>query len=100
MSPESIIAAVAAVTEVPVAAITGKRRSREISLARFLAIAAIRKTHTCWTLQQTAGLFNRRDHATIIHAASRHSDLLATEPHYTRLWSEVLEDINPPAAHS
>lgn len=94
-SPETIIASVAAVTGVPVGAITGRHRPHEVSVARFLAIAGIRRIHTWLTLRQVGKLF-RRDHTSIVHASKRHRALLSTDPHYVRLWNQVVQDIHQP----
>ena len=91
-SPESIIAATAAVTGVPVAAITGRRRNRHVAWARFLAIAAVRESCNWWTLQETGDFFNR-DYTSIIHANQRHTDLLTTEPSYAGDWKNLLSYI-------
>lgn len=93
-SPEQIIAAVAGITGVPVAAITGKRRSRRILHARYLAIAVVRDTHDWWTLQMTGEVFHVSHHS-IIHALRRHRDLLTDTPAYRQMAEQLTENFAP-----
>jgi chromosomal replication initiation ATPase DnaA len=89
MSPETIIAEVAQITGVPVAAITGRRRTRRVCYARFLAVHAIHQAGQWLSLCEIAEALRRRDHGTISHALARHLQLLSTEPLYQR-WHTAL----------
>lgn len=95
-NPEIIIAEVAEITGVPVAAITGRRRTMRIYRARVLAVAAVRKAKQHWPLVEVGDVFNR-DHSAVIHAMHRHSDQLASCEYYQELWSEITRRIFPAA---
>ena len=91
LNPETIIAEVAIITGVPAPAITGKRRSRRVCYARFLAIHAIRAAHDWWPLVDIAAAINRRDHCCIIYSLRQHAVLMKTTPEY-RQWEAELTD--------
>jgi chromosomal replication initiation ATPase DnaA len=93
MTPEDIIAEVANVTGIPAPAITGPRRSKRISQARFLAAAAIREVYDWWTLEMTAKFLNRRDHGTIANARARHLELLETDIEYKALATAICRNL-------
>lgn len=93
MTPEDIIAEVANVTGIPAPAITGPRRSKRITQARFLAAAAIREVYDWWTLEMTAKFLNRRDHGTIANARARHLELLKSDSEYKTHATQICRNL-------
>jgi chromosomal replication initiation ATPase DnaA len=93
MTPEDIIAEVVLVTGIPAPVITGKRRSKRITQARFLAAAAIREVYDWWTLETTAKFFNRLDHGTIANARRRHLELLKSDLEYKALATQICRNL-------
>jgi len=88
-SAEDIIERVATVTGIPMEAITGRRRTEMVCVARFLAIAAVREACPFLSLQETAEMFGRADHGTVLHALKRHRALMQRSGHYCRLNEEI-----------
>ena len=91
LNPETIIGTVAIITGVPAPAITGKRRSRRVCRARFLAAHALRVANDWCPLVDIAAALNRKDHGSIINALRQHAALMQTTPEY-RQWEAELTD--------
>lgn len=88
-----ILSEVALVTGVPVSAITGRRRTRGVVWARFLAIAAIRENFTWWSWEEIAAATGRADHGSAIHAVQRYQFLLKTDPEFRSLDARVTANL-------
>lgn len=87
-SPESIIAEVALITGVPAPVITGTRRTSRVVWARWLAIAAIRKSFNWLSLQDIGDVMNR-DYTSISYALKQIPSLLETSPTFRALAREL-----------
>jgi chromosomal replication initiation ATPase DnaA len=89
LSPGEIIGQVACITGVPVGSIQGKRRTRAVTEARFLVIAAISKRYPWWSGQELAGAISREDPGTAYHAIKRFKTLIVTNPHFQAMAREM-----------
>ncbi len=81
----------ARVTDVPAHAITGRRRTKSVSRARFIAITEIRKSRPHLSLAETGDIF-RRDHGTVIHAERRYGTLRALDEQFDK-WADESEKL-------
>ena len=85
MPPSEILAIVADVTGVSVNQITGRRRSRRVCTARFLAMAAISHAFPRWARVDVAECVGKADHGTIYHGIIRYRDLHDSCAEFRRL---------------
>jgi chromosomal replication initiation ATPase DnaA len=92
MTTREIIGQVAIITGVPVGAITGRRRTRTIIIARTLALATIARESSWMTTSQITEIFGQT-HTNFCHSTRRHQLWLATDPTYRRLWTNLQSDL-------
>lgn len=88
-SIQEIIGEVACATGVPAPAITGKRKTRDIIRARFLAYAAARVAYPRYSLDLLALAFERLCHGTMINAFRRYSDLYERDQEFRAIAREL-----------
>lgn len=67
---------------VPVAALTGQRRTDEICVIRHAAFAEVKARRPNWSLTQIGRAFGGRDHTTVLYGLRRH--------HARMAWVEAL----------
>jgi chromosomal replication initiator protein len=91
-SPASIINAVSNYFKVSSDSLSGKARSKQIALARQVAIYIIRE-ETGLPLEQIGKILGGRDHSTIIHSYSKISSLLESESELKNSLSEIKDTI-------
>ncbi len=86
--PSVILDAVAQCTNVPVDALTSKRREKQVAYARHLAMYLLRDVaHQSYA--QIGRLLGGRDHTTVLHGFRRIEALLETDPDVRRDIMEV-----------
>ena len=90
ITPELIRAVVSEVRGLPLRALTGGRRTREVTLARQLAMYLCRK-HCKLPLREIAQRFGRRDHSTVLHACAVVEEKLASDSALQTLMSKIEE---------
>jgi chromosomal replication initiator protein len=93
--PSVILEAVAQVTNIPVEALTSKRREKQVAYARHLAMYLLRDVaHQSYA--QIGRLLGGRDHTTVLHGYRRIAKLVEIEPDTRRDLMEIRAAI---AAH-
>ena len=86
--PSVILDAVALVTNIPVDALTSKRREKQVAYARHLAMYLLRDVaHQSYA--QIGRLLGGRDHTTVLHGFRRIDRLLETDPDVRRDLTEI-----------
>lgn len=86
-SATQIVRAVCVVSEIPEPVLMGKRRTKEIAIARQMAMVLIlERLH--WTTVRTGTLFSR-DHGTVCHAVHAVADRIATDPEAKQQWERI-----------
>ena len=90
VTPELIRAVVSEVRGLPLRALTGGRRTREVTVARQLAMYLCRK-HCELPLREIALRFGRRDHSTVLHACAVVEEKLASDSALQALVSKIEE---------
>ena len=93
MTTKQILEIVADVTGVPVASITGRRRTDRVSCARHLAVASIRHNDPRLSLQETAEAVGKSCHGTTVNSMQRHSDMIETDIPYLTQFNAILRRI-------
>ncbi len=71
----------------------GQGRSKDISLARQIAIYQIRRM-TNLSLKEIGQEFNGRDHSTVLNALNRIEDLVKTDPEKAEIVKDITTNIN------
>lgn len=89
------LARVAEVTGVPIEVITGPRKTRVVSWARYLAIAELRRRFAWWTQSNLAEAVGATHHGTVIHALRRIEQLEETEPDFARMKAMIMSPPPP-----
>ena len=89
MEMREIEKAVSEVMQVPIEAMHGKTRKREVVWARQLTWKYAKATRPRKSLSQLAGYFGK-DHATAIWGIKSMSSLIETDREANELWTEVL----------
>jgi chromosomal replication initiation ATPase DnaA len=82
LSPYQLIGEVACITGVPTGIITGRRRTRAVSRARHLVIAAVHHHHPHLSLRDLSSIVRRSCHGTAAHSLQAHRKLAAADPAY------------------
>ncbi len=72
--------------------LTGKRRDRETSVARGLALLLGRRL-TDHSLQALGGMVGGRDHATVLHSLRTTEERIATDPAIRQLYEELARSV-------
>ena len=86
--PSVILDAVAQVTNIPVDALTSKRREKQVAYARHLAMYLLRDVaHQSYA--QIGRILGGRDHTTVLHGFRRIDRLLETDPDVRRDLTEI-----------
>jgi len=94
-SAARIIRVVCAVHGVPEAILMSKTRTKEVALARQMAMALIR-IKLSWGVNRIGQLFNR-DHGTASHAIHVMEDFIEVDPAVAALWEQTcarLDELN------
>ncbi len=86
--PSVILDAVAQVMNVPVEALTSKRREKQVAYARHLAMYLLRDIAQ-QSYAQIGRLLGGRDHTTVLHGFRRIDELLETDPDVRRDLTEI-----------
>ncbi|MCI8304947.1 MAG: chromosomal replication initiator protein DnaA [Lawsonibacter sp.] len=71
----------------------GQGRSKDISLARQIAMYQIRRM-TNLSLKEIGSEFNGRDHSTVLNALNRIEDLVKTDPEKAEIVKDITTNIN------
>jgi len=86
--PSVILDAVAQVTNVPVDALTSKRREKQVAYARHLAMHLMRDVaHQSYA--QIGRILGGRDHTTVLHGFRKIEQLVETDPDVRRDLTEI-----------
>ena len=86
--PSVILDAVAQVMNIPVEALTSKRRERQVAYARHLAMYLLRDIAQ-QSYAQIGRILGGRDHTTVLHGFRRIDKLLETDPDVRRDLAEI-----------
>jgi chromosomal replication initiator protein len=87
-SPDTILKAVAEYSTIPVEALCGKSRAREIADARHIAMYLLREdAHQRTT--DIGRILGGRDHSTVIHGLRKIESTLTTDTHFARQIAEI-----------
>jgi chromosomal replication initiator protein len=90
VTPQEVVEAAAAHYGVPVPAMAGSSRSRQVSAARQVAMFLVRElTHMSY--QEIAHLFGRREHSTVLFACRKVTRTLSADPSLRRAVEELRE---------
>ena len=92
ITAESIQKAVADYYNIPVAALSAKRRTRNVAFPRQVAMYLCRVL-TDASLPQIGQSFGGRDHTTVLHACSKIEDERKTNPDLNHTIEELIEHI-------
>ncbi len=93
ISGETILDAVAAYHHIPSELLAGKSRVRSLVLARYIAMYLIRD-HTELSLSEIGGLFNGRDHSSVIHGVRKIEALISTTSEIRETTEAILNIIS------
>jgi chromosomal replication initiation ATPase DnaA len=83
-TPEQIIAAVAAVTGVPVEKIKGRRRNTSIVRARALSVVMIYQVKSWWSQERIASHFTFKGRSSVLYYLQQHEWWQRSLPEYRR----------------
>ena len=86
--PQSIMESVSNYFSVPIPAITGKSRAKQIAEARHVAMYLLREDAEL-ALKQVGLLLGHRDHSTVIHGVQKISHALISDPRLAAQLSEI-----------
>ena len=86
--PSAILEAVAQITNIPVDALTSKRREKQVAYARHLAMYLLRDLAQ-QSYAQIGRLLGGRDHTTVLHGFRRIERLLEEDPDVRRDLTEI-----------
>lgn len=88
VSIHDVISATAEHFQVPLEALTGSSRSRELVRARHIAMLIARDGLGC-SLSEVAAAFGRSHHSAVAHAVNRCRPLIGSQPVYSRAISAI-----------
>jgi chromosomal replication initiator protein len=94
-SPERIREIVARRFDVREEALSSKRRTRDLTVPRQVAMYLI-KDLLEYSLVQIGNLFGGRDHSTVIHSIRKVEEALATDDEFFRMLEDIRDEINRP----
>jgi chromosomal replication initiator protein len=86
--PQAILQAVSSYYGVPIPAITGKSRAKQIAEARHVAMYLLREDGDL-ALKQIGLLLGKRDHSTVIHGVQKITHCLISDPRLSAQLSEI-----------
>jgi chromosomal replication initiator protein len=86
--PQAILEACSTYYNVPIQAITGKSRAKQIAEARHIAMYLLREDAEL-ALKQIGLLLGHRDHSTVIHGVQKISHALINDPRLSAQLSEI-----------
>jgi len=86
--PQSILQSVSTYYGVPIPAITGKSRAKQIAEARHIAMYLLREDAEL-ALKQIGLLLGHRDHSTVIHGVQKIAHALIADPRLNAQLSEI-----------
>jgi chromosomal replication initiator protein len=92
--PQAILQAVSNYYGVPIPAITGKSRAKQIAEARHIAMYLLREDGEL-ALKQIGLLLGHRDHSTVIHGVQKVTHALIADPRLSSQLSEIRISISP-----
>ena len=95
LSPERIREIVARRFDVREEALSSKRRTRDLTVPRQVAMYLI-KDLLEYSLVQIGNLFGGRDHSTVIHSIRKVEEALATDDEFFRMLEDIRDEINRP----
>ena len=75
------------------ATLRGQGRSKDISLARQIAMYLIRRM-TNLSLKEIGREFDNRDHTTVLHSIERIEDLSKSDPEKSEIIKDIIANIN------
>jgi chromosomal replication initiator protein len=90
--PQGIMEACSSYFNVPIQAITGKSRAKQIAEARHVAMYLLREDAEL-ALKQIGLLLGHRDHSTVIHGVQKIAHLLINDPRLSAQMSEIRAQI-------
>ncbi|MEX0684094.1 MAG: chromosomal replication initiator protein DnaA [Dehalococcoidia bacterium] len=93
VDPQAILEAVSAYFGVPVAAITGKSRSKQIAEARHVAMYLMREDGEL-ALKQVGLLLGHRDHSTVIHGVQKIGHAVISDQRLSAQLSEIRGNVS------
>ena len=86
--PQAILESCSSYYNVPIQAITGKSRAKQIAEARHVAMYLLREDAEL-ALKQIGLLLGHRDHSTVIHGVQKIAHLLINDPRLSAQLSEI-----------
>jgi chromosomal replication initiator protein len=92
--PQAILQSVSNYYGVPIPAITGKSRSKQIAEARHIAMYLLREDGEL-ALKQIGLLLGHRDHSTVIHGVQKVTHCLIADPRLSAQLSEIRASVSP-----
>jgi len=92
--PQAILQSVSNYYGVPIPAITGKSRAKQIAEARHIAMYLLREDGEL-ALKQIGLLLGHRDHSTVIHGVQKVTHALIADPRLSSQLSEIRAAISP-----
>jgi chromosomal replication initiator protein len=93
ITPEKIQAVVANHWGVPISALSSKRRTKDLTVPRQVAMYLIRELLEL-PLVKIGYLFGGRDHSTVIHSVRKVEDSLAADPAFLRRVNALKEELS------
>jgi chromosomal replication initiator protein len=94
LTPESIIKAVAQSFQLSPEDLKGRRRDRNTTLARQLAMYLLKEGSSC-SLAQIGLEFGKRDHSTVTHAVQKIAAEIDNDPYLRRKVFDIRQGISP-----
>jgi chromosomal replication initiator protein len=91
--PQAILESCSSYFNVPIQAITGKSRAKQIAEARHVAMYLLREDAEL-ALKQIGLLLGHRDHSTVIHGVQKISHLLINDPRLSAQLSEIRAQVS------
>ena len=92
-NPQAILEAVSEYYSVPLAAITGKSRAKQIAEARHIGMYLLREDAEL-ALKQIGLLLGHRDHSTVIHGVQKITRALIADPRLSAQLTEIRESVS------
>jgi chromosomal replication initiator protein len=92
--PQAILQSVSTYYGVPIPAITGKSRAKQIAEARHIAMYLLREDGEL-ALKQIGLLLGHRDHSTVIHGVQKVTHCLIADPRLSSQLSEIRAAVSP-----
>lgn len=90
-----IVEVVASVTGIPATSIKSRKRTREITWARFLCLREARDRYSWRSLESIADSMGLGSHQTVMHGLKRAAVLMSQDPQFSRLAEEISRKLNP-----